>query len=274
MSDENNLGSVTKTGSPSTTGPESTNVDKSGEPATQTPSGTDEGKKTEETVSADQYKELEKKLGSQGKELGDLRNFYDEISPLMDKLQSKPELIDAILKDKISPELIKPVVEGTVSEKDAKDVTKAHDEVKKNLGSEKYENTSPEDIKKLIEEGVSKIRDEFNKTIQEKDSEKDYEERMKDFMNSTSDFAEYAQGITKYIQEHPEITDLQTAYDAVKGKALQDKYKAQEEKEAADAAKDIAANAGGGSGQNTANMNKEELLDKLIGVTKNPNMSF
>jgi len=280
MSDEKNLESA-EAGSSKDVDPNAANMVGKGQSTTQDNSddtaakggNVDEGK-DEKIVSETQYKELEKKLGSQGQELGDLRNFYDEISPLMDKLQGKPELIDAILKDKISPELIGSVVEGKVSEKDAKDVTKAYKDVKKELGKEGYENTSPEDIKKLIEEKVNEVKSEFEKTLHEKDDEKDYEDKIKDFISNTPDFQDHAGEVAKYVQEHPGLLDIQAAYDAVKGKSLQAKYKEQETKDTAEAAKNIAANAGGGAGQNTANLDKEEVLDKLIGKSKDPNGIF
>ena len=169
MSEEKKLESV-NTGSSGDVDPKAANLGNLGE-STETKDNaakTEAGKTTEATVSESQYKELEIKLGSQGKELGDLRTFYDEISPLMEKLQANPELVDAILKDKISPELIKPVAEGKVSTEDAKEVTKAHEEVKKDLGKEGYQKTSSDDIKKLIEEKVNEAKDEFQKTFQRK----------------------------------------------------------------------------------------------------------
>ena len=181
MSDEKNLESA-NAGSSNHVDPNVANMASSGQSIDQKPSGNDagngtkdEGTKDEKTVSEAQYKELESKLGSQGAELGNLRSFYDDVSPLLNKLQERPELIDAILNDKISPELIKPVVEGKVSEKDAKEVTKARDDVKKELGAKEYANTSPDEIKKLIEEKINEVKSDFQKTIREKDSEKDYE---------------------------------------------------------------------------------------------------
>lgn len=283
MSDEKNLESAkNEAGSSKEVDPNAANMSNLGESTETKPSGDATGKeggqtkdegKTGNTVSEAQYKELESKLGSQGKELGDLRNFYDEISPLMEKLQERPDLVDAILKDKISPELIKPVAEGKVSTKDAKEVTKAHDEVKKELG-DKYEKASPEEIKKLIEDKVNDVKKDFEKALSEKDQEKDYEDKIKDFIGSTPDFSEYADDIAKYIQDHPGLLDIKVAYDAVKGIALQAKYKEQEDKDAAELAKNVAANAGGGSGQSTSNLSKEEVLDKLIGKAKDPNSVF
>ena len=284
MSDEKNLESA-EAGSSKDVDPNAVNMGNLGESTDTKPSdnstaankegGTDEGTKTAETEALqEQLKNLETKLGEQGKELGDHRNFYDEISPLMEKLQSKPELVDAIMQDKISPELIKSVAEGKVSTEDAKTVTEAHENVKKDLGEKEYEKTSPEAIKKLIEEKVNEARSDFQKTLSERDQEKNYEDKMKDFISNTSDFAEYAEDINKYVQEHPDLLDITIAYDAVKGKALQTKYKEQEEKDAGEAAKEIAANAGGGAGQNSADMSNEDLLDKLIGTTKDPNSIF
>lgn len=56
-------------------------------------------------VSKDVYDQLESKLGSQGKELGDFRTFFQDLSPLLDKLQAQPEVVEAILNGKINTAL-------------------------------------------------------------------------------------------------------------------------------------------------------------------------
>ena len=61
------------------------------------------------------------------------------------------------------------------------------------------------------------------------------------------------------------------AYNAVKGKALQERYKVEEAKHIAEEAKNIAANAGGGASQTTAKIEDKNVLDELMGDSKNPN---
>lgn len=276
MSDEKNLESA-DAGSSKTVDPNAANMAGSGESTAKTEDDKGEDNKGEANTTnytEAQYKELEVKLGSQGKELGDNRKFIEEITPLMEKLQGKTELVEAIMNDKISPELMQSVADGTVTTKEAKDVTKAHDDVKKDLGDKGYDKTSQEDIKKLVADKIGEVRQDFKKTLDEKDQQNEYDDKLKSFINNTPDFEEHTQTIAKYLQENPSVIDVKVAYDAVTGIALRAKYAKQEEKDAADLAKDIAGNAGGGSGQNSANMSKEDLLDKLIGKAKDPNQVF
>lgn len=78
-----------------------------------------------------QYEELQTKLGSQGQELGEYRQFFQGISPLLDKLDEQPELVQAIIDGKVNSELAKAAAEGKVQIEDAAIVSKAHEEVKK-----------------------------------------------------------------------------------------------------------------------------------------------
>lgn len=221
-----------------------------------------------------QYKELEKKLGSQGKELGKFRKLFEDTSPLLEKLNSDPELAKAILEGKIDSQLLSDVLEGKVTQKDAETVSEANKEIKKELGKKEYSQKTPEEIEKLIEAKVSEGFNKAEKKTAQKftDMEKmqEYQSKISDFIANTPDFAEYADAVEKFVSKTG-ITNVEIAYDAVKGKALQERYKGEETKHIAEAAKVMAANAGGGGSQTTNKFEEKDVLEELIGSSKNPN---
>ena len=221
-----------------------------------------------------QYKELEKKLGSQGEELGKFRKLFEDTSPLLEKLNSDPELAKAILEGKIDSQLLSDVLEGKVTTKDAETVSEANKEVKKELGKKEYSQKTPEEIEKLIEAKVSEVSVKAEEKTAQKftDMEKlqEYQSKISDFIANTPDFAEYA-GDVESLMSKTGITNVEVAYNSVKGKALQVKYKEEEVKDVAEAAKQMAANAGGGASQVTAKLEDKDVLDKLLGNSKNPN---
>jgi len=244
------------------------------------------GTTTGELIPKEQYLELEKKLGAQGNELGESRKeieeykkFFDDVNPLLAKLDAQPDLVEAILQDKINSDLIKAVSEGKISLEDAKKVSEAHEEVKKEVGK-KYESLDPSVITKLIEEQVLKAMSEKSSslekkvmdTLSESDKRREYESKVNDFISKTPDFSQFAPSIDKYLDEHPSIDDIQVAYDAVKGKFLQQEMEKNKEIQAAEEAKRLALNAGGGYSRNTQVINDKSIVDKLIGGVSNPNV--
>ena len=229
----------------------------------------------ENYVDKEQYEELEKKLGTQGEELGEYRNFIKDITPLMEKLEGKDEIVQAILDDKITPDLAKAVSEGKVSIDDATKVAEAHKEVKKDLGKKEYEKTDPEEIEKLISDKVDKIVDEkttvLDKKISDSDDRRDFEEDVKEFVKNTSDFGEYSEKIADFFKENPKQHDIRVAYNAVKGEVLSTKQAKDDEVQAAEKAKELAGNAAGGKSQGAVIVQEKDKIDELIGDNANPN---
>ena len=97
-----------------------------------------------------QHKELESLVGRQGAELGEFRKFFSDIAPLLDKLDKSPEIVQAIVDGNITADLAKAAMEGKVTIGDAQIVSKAQEEVKKDLGKRGFEGTSAEEVAKLI----------------------------------------------------------------------------------------------------------------------------
>lgn len=230
----------------------------------------------EKYVPKEQYEKLEEKLGTQGDELGEYRGFIKDITPLMEKLEGKDEIVQAILDDKITPELAKAVSDGKVSIDDATKVADAHKEVKKDLGKKEYEKANPEEIEKLIAEKVDKIVSEkttvLDKKISDSDSRRDFEEDVKDFVKNTPDFSDYSEEIADFFKDNPKQYDIRVAYNAVKGKILSDQQDKDAEVQAAEKAKELAGNAGGGSSQGATIASGKEKVDELIADNVNPNI--
>jgi hypothetical protein len=222
-------------------------------------------------IDPEQYKNLEKVVGTQGQELGEFRQFFADISPLLEKLDKNPELVQAIVEGKLDAELAKAVMDGKVTIGDAKVVSAASAEVKKELGSKAYANASPEDIERLINEKVSAVKDELKGNLKDVEDTRVFEAQVSDFISRTPDFADYAQAIDKWLDSH-DITDISVAYYAVKGElSVKEAAKAAQEAEG-EAAKGVALNAGGGPSMVTYSGGGADIVDSLISGKSNPNI--
>lgn len=215
----------------------------------------------------EQYRKLEEKLGAQGMELGEYRQFFQNISPLLDKLDQAPTLVQGILDGKIDDQLVTAVLDGRISVKDAQDVTKAHQEVKKEIGQKGYGDASPEAINKMVEDRVQKMRRDFEQDIELKA----FEDKTQKFIENTKDFVEYADGIDKWLDSH-DVTDVEVAYWAVKGRMSEATAQKKAEEDAAERAKDLALNAMGGGVTTQYFEAGSPVVDKLISGSRNPNV--
>lgn len=205
------------------------------------------------------YENLEKKIGAQGQELGEYRSFVNGLSPVLEKLDADPNLIQAIL-------------DGNINIGEAKVIEKAHEEVKSGLGKKMYDQMSAEDVAKLVTEKVNEAKKELEANISEVEEAREYENSVNDFIKSTPDFGDYAQAIDSWIDEHPSVTDITVAYYAVKGQMSEREAKKQAGIAEAEAAKNYALNAGGGGGRATYIPQNSNLIDDLISNKSNPNV--
>jgi len=277
----NNKGSdeiKAQAGSPNDLGsdPSKTGVKGGESEGTKSPKTNEDGKSAEETVEKKQYEELESKLGIQGKELGEFRDFFKSISPLLDKLDQQPELVQAIIDGKIDGELAKSVLEGKVSIKEAEIVSEANKEVKEEVGEKKYKELDPSTIEKMVsdkaKEIVSGIEKKMKDGLGEIEDLRAFENGVTDFINSTKDFPEYAEGIKKWFDENPDQDNIKIAYNAVKGEVLAKKLEEEDDKNAGEAAKNVAADAGGGASQGSTVVKDKNVIDELIAGQSNPNV--
>ncbi len=216
------------------------------------------------------YEDLQTKLGQQGNELGELRGFFEGMSPLLDILNDQPELVTAIVNGKLDKNLAMAAMEGKLSIEEAKAVQNAHEEVKKELGSN-YKGTSAEDIAKLIEDKISNVMQVTDSKIKEAEEIRVFEAGVNDFVNNTPDFGDYASEIDKWLDKH-NSTDLETAYWAVKGKLSDAQAKKMAQENAGEAAKNMALNAMGGGVRATEIHGDQNIVDALIGGRTNANI--
>ena len=271
MTEENTSASdALKSGSAAIAGPAV-----AGEPAPSNGEGIDPDKFVERSV----YEGLESRLGTMGQELGDYRTFFKTVSPLLDKLQTQPDLVEAIMDGKLDSALAKQVLEGKVDVKAAVMVTKANEEVKKNMGDEKYDASKPADIERLVSETLDRmlapkleaVKKDLDEGISSVESKREFENDFNKFIENTPDFDVYADQVTQWFKDHPETYDVRTAYYAVRGMASAAEGAQRAQEAAGEAAKNMARNAGGGGSQNTGIINDANLVDQLIRPRSNPN---
>ena len=218
-----------------------------------------------------QHAELESLVGRQGAELGEFRKFFSDIAPLLDKLDKSPEIVQAIVDGNITSDLAKAAMEGKVTIGDAKIVSQAHEEVRKDLGKEGYKGASPDEVAKLVEDKAREIKNEFEAKFKERDELSAFESSVNDFIARTPDFTKYASDIDKWLDDH-DVTDIAVAYYAVKGELSEKEAKKQADIDKAEAEKNGALSMGGGSGRATYVQNDPATVDSLIASKSNPNI--
>jgi len=224
-------------------------------------------------VDQEQYKNLEQAFGKQGQELGEYRKFFEDATPLLDKLNNSPELVKAIIDGKVDSALAKAAMEGKISFGDAQVVTQANTEVKKELGKKAYNEATPEELSSLVEGKVAALKTEMMSKMKEDEELRSFDSKIKDFINNTPDFTEYSKEINTWLDNHDGITDIEVAYYAVKGQLSERAAKQKASEEQGEYAKDLALNAGGGSSRTTYTGEAgAALVDQLIAGRSNPNV--
>lgn len=241
------------------------------DPAGTTAGQSGQGTTVTDTVPKSAYEDLEKKLGTQGQELGQYRTFFTSIEPLLEKLDVQPALVQAIINGKLDDKLAAAVMSGQVKLDQATAVTDAHQQVKTDLGDQKYAQATPEEINRLVEERLKGVTTDIDKRFEEEQQMQDFRDKTINFAQSTPDFEKYADKISEWLGDHPEQDDISVAYFAVKGMAYDEALKSGNQDLFAEAAKELALNASGGSSQGGTLPNSENLIDSLIARRSNPN---
>lgn len=211
------------------------------------------------------YKELESKFGAMGQEVGEYRAFVNQITPLLEKLDANPSLVRAIIDGKIDESLVKSVLEGKITQQDAQVVTQANEVVAATVDKKEMAQMTPAQVEAL----VAAKADEIRKDLEARAELQSFEQKTQAFIESTPDFIEYAEEIDKWLDTH-NITDIEVAYYAVKGKMSDDSAKKAAEQAAAERQKDMMLSAGGGSGYATTAPDGTKLIDSLVGGPANP----
>lgn len=221
---------------------------------------------------AKDYTALETKLGEQGNELGQYREFFKNVSPLLTKLDSQPELIQAILDDKIDPKLVTAVLAGKVKIEEAQQVADAHQQVKKEMGKE-YQQADPAEIERRVLEKATELVDgKIDEKFKSADQMREFEGNVQTFISNTPDFPQFANKISDWLDKHPDQDDIEVAYNAVKGIELSKDNAKKTDAQIAEEAKQAALNASGAPAPSGGKITpKKSAADELIGNTSNPN---
>lgn len=206
-------------------------------------------------------------LGQGAESLEAYQKFFQDLSPLLTELDKNPELVKAIVENKLTPEFAKAALEGKLSVAEAQAAQTAVQEVKTEVGTKAFENMTPDKLAELVDEKMSS----FEKKMEEKQGDKEFQAYTSEFIKTTSDFEKYADPVAKWLEEHPEITDVKVAYYAVKGELSEKEAKDAVNKDAADQAKNIILNAQGGGVTSNFAPDGTPMIDRLIASRSNPN---
>lgn len=223
---------------------------------------------TGETVPKAEYDKLYEAYGKQSNEVGEFRSFFDDVTPLLEKMDKYPEIAKAVMDEKFDSTLATAILEGKVSVGDAKAIEAAATAVQKDLGKKEFAATSAEDVAKLVEKEMVKAR----KELEEQEELRSFKQSTADFIANTPDFADHGAAISEWLDDHVEVSDVEVAYYAVKGQLSTQDAMSQAARAQAEASKDWAQNAGGGQGVATHIQRGTPLIDQLIGSRSNPNV--
>jgi len=244
--------------------------------------------------------DLQVKIGQQGKELGDAKKERDELAAkvgeweswltdnqeLLSAVDSNIPLRQAILANKLTPELIQAVLNDEITVKEAtEEAAEAKEEVKDDLG-DSFAEKSPEEIQKLIDKkvkenvksevegAISSFRKESSQKERERireEEDRKFDESQAKFIAETKDFDAYRSKVRDYIEENPGVADISVAYWAIKGLESSGLKKKSDEAENAEAKKDFAANTGIGGGVNAGGIKQSDKYGDLIQRHRDPN---
>lgn len=204
------------------------------------------------------------------KKVADYESFFEGISPLLSKLDANPKLVEAIIADKISPEYAEAALKGELSVKEAQAATAATEAVKREVGEKAFSKMSDDELAKLIDAKVSEQTTAIKNELNDREEMKEFQSYTNEFISSTPDFQNYAEAISAWLDDH-DVTDIRVAYYAVKGELTEKEAREAADKAAADNAKNVLLNAGGGGISSSALIEDKNVIDSLIAPRSSPN---
>lgn len=241
--------------------------------AQQTSTGTPSDTGATGNDASQNYAELEKRFGEQGRELGEYREFIEKIRPILTPLDENPEFARAIAEGKVDSKLMTAILAGKVKIEEAQQVAEAHEQVKQDMGAQAYAQATPQEIERRVTENLSKsLGEQIERKFKDADEMKEFDDNVNTFIAKTTDFEDYADGITAWLTEHPEQTDIEVAYWTVKGQALAKAAQEAATKDQGEQAKEIAANAAGGNAPAAGTVpSQNDPWDDLVSSRISPN---
>lgn len=214
--------------------------------------------------------ELQEEMTQQGEKLGKYQEIFQDVQPLLNKLDGQPELVDAILNGDIDADIAQKVADGEITPEQAQAEQDHKDANQSNEGDNTQE-LSIDKLEQMVEEKTGAVKEEVEKKLQEQKRKRQFEKEIEQFMESTPDFDKYADDIAAFLNEHEEIENIEVAYNAVKGQRLEQEQKEQSEQDKKQEAKRRAMNAAGGRSQGGQPIQDSDALDDLIAPSSNPN---
>lgn len=200
------------------------------------------------------------------KERDELKRFFNDATPLFEKMNASPDLVQAVLADKINDQIAKAALSGNLSVKEAETATAAVAAVEQQLGAKAFNSASPDEISRLVEERIAALESKLT----EKDDMRQFESYTNQFISETPDFTKYSAQIATWLDEH-DVTDIKVAYYAVKGELSEKQAKEAADADASNTAKDFMLTQGGGSISANAIVGGQPFIDSLIANRTNAN---
>lgn len=205
--------------------------------------------------------------GQAPESLEQYQQFFKDIAPILEKLDSSDVLVQALLDGKISDEFAQAALDGKLSVGEATAVSAAVEAVRADVGSKNVDEMDADKLASLID---SKI-ESFKQDLTQKQSDERFEEYTNHFISTTSDWEKFSDPIATWLKDHPTITDIKVAYYAVKGELSEKGAKEAADADAASSMKDFLLNASGGGVTARFAQDGSNLVDHLIAGRTNPN---
>lgn len=240
------------------------NLPGSGDPGSLN-SGPNTGATVNGMVSEETYKQLERKLGEMGKELGDYNTYFESIKPVLEKLAEDTDgkLVHAILQGKLTPELATAALEGKLTMAEAKAIESVQKEVQKEVGKATFEKMDPAEIERLVGERMKLVEEKIETRLKEAEDDVEFSKGLDGFVDAHPDFVELKDQILEWLDKHDSL-DPSAAYYAVKGELWERLAAEEAKKSGSERMKEVAMNAAGGGGSSAAQIVSDDILDQFI----------
>jgi len=229
----------------------------------------------EEMVPISRLKSAEQKISELGDNKARNEEWFKDNKNWLDPIVANPEIAEALRTGKLDGDLAKGILEGKVTLEEAKAVTKATEDVKKEVGTEKFEGMSAEAASKLVEAEVAKQFISLQKDVDSRFSKQALEDSAvkenSNFIADTPDFADYADDVNQWLDKHSDVWKLEDAYHAVKGRRMTDTEAKKRAEEVAEEKKRLASNAGGGTSEAGAIANNS-MIDAIFSGNDDANV--
>ena len=195
-----------------------------------------------------------------------------DFKPILDKMDDAPQIVRAISSGKLDANLAQAILDGKLNATEAKAVSQAHEEVKKDLGAKSYAAIDPAELEKRVLDRLTPKLAEMKGELESDRNLREAERTDADFIARTPDFQDFADQILKYVDEHDDADNLEDVYNLIKARAIVASQAEARKLQDSEEAKNAALMAGGGQSQRSGTIKDDKLVDQLIRIGGNPNV--